>query len=130
MKKPTKEQDRKRWNDALDNANFPDEFSTIIKESLRSYSGDVTIFESAVGALFLGKIIGWRPLFIIHSPKTIKRYESILKIRFRDHLREVTDYSDQCKGYNFVVTLGDFWAGVRGSVSVEGRKDVGFEGLS
>jgi hypothetical protein len=125
MKKETKEQRRKRWNDFLDVTQFPDEFSGIIKDSLRDYSGDISIFESAVGALFLGICVGWRPLFIIHNQKTIKRYESILNVKFRDYMEPTTDLSDKSQGYNVVETLGDFWAGVRGSVPVEGRNVIG-----
>lgn len=126
----TREQRREKWNDAIKNTEFPDSYTEIIKTAFSNFQGDFNVLESAVGALFMGTFVGWRPLFIIHSPKTIKKYESILGIGFRDILPETTELSDRSKGYEFVKTLTNFWAAVRGSTSVEGRNQmVGLDGL-
>lgn len=122
MPKETKQQRRAKHDAALEAIEFPD-FSKKIKEAFTKYSGDFTVFESAIGALFLGVMIGWRPLFIIHSPKTIKRYEKILDLEFKQILPETVDFlSNRSQGYEVVVALDKFWPAVTGNVPVDGRK--------
>lgn len=130
MTKETKEQRKERWNNAIENVDFPDNYLETVKDAVRRFEGDFNVLESAVGALFLGAFIGWRPLFIIHSPKTIKKYEAILGVGFRDVLTETTPLSDRSKGYEVVMTLTNFWSAVRGQTKVENRGDwVGIDAL-
>jgi hypothetical protein len=122
MSKETKQQRLKKHEIALNSIEFPD-FSLKIKKAFTEYSGDFTVFESAIGALFLGVMIGWRPLLIIHSPKTIKRYEKILDVDFKKILPETIDsLSERSRGYQIVAALDKFWPAVTGNVPVDGRK--------
>jgi hypothetical protein len=122
MTPETKQQRRAKHEAALSTVKFPD-FSNNIKKAFTEYSGDFTVFESAIGALFLGVMIGWRPLLIIHSPKTIKRYEKILDIDFKKILPEtIESLSDRSRGYQIVAALDKFWPAVTGNVPVDGRK--------
>jgi hypothetical protein len=131
MTKKTTEDKRARWNAAIESVEFPDIYLDTVKTAVKNFEGDFNILESAVGALFLGTFIGWRPLFIIHAPKTIKKYESILGIGFRDFLPETTDLSDRSKGYAVVMTLSNFWSAVRGQTKVDHRGElVGIDALS
>jgi hypothetical protein len=120
---------RKRWETALKNVTFPDNTLDIVKKSLDNYSGDFTVLESAIGAYLLGIMIGWKPLVIVHSPKTIKRYEKILGISFKESMPMENDLSDRSNGYSFAIKLSNFWAATTGNASVEGRKvAVGLDG--
>jgi hypothetical protein len=119
----------KELSEALEKLAFPESFLRIISDAFKEYSGDVTIFESAVGALFVGKALGWGPLLIIHNPKTIKRYESILKVDFRQIMGKENALSEKSRGYEFVKNAGRFWDGVRGSMPVEERKTVGLDDI-
>lgn len=122
MPNETKQQRRAKHDAALEAIEFPD-FSKKIKKAFTNYSGDFTVFESAMGALLLGVMIGWRPLFIIHSPKTIKRYEKILNIEFKQILQETVDpLSSRSRGYQVVAAFDKFWPAATGNVPVEGRK--------
>jgi hypothetical protein len=122
MSKDTKQQRRAKHEAALKSIEFPD-FSLKIKKAFTEYSGDFAVFETAVGALFLGIMIGWRPLFIIHSPKTIKRYEKILDIEFQKILPETVDFlSERSRGYQIAAALDKFWPAVTGNIPVDGRK--------
>jgi hypothetical protein len=129
MPKELKEQRRRRWENALKSVDFPDDVNDIVKRAFDKYGGDYTVLESAVGALFLGFIIGWKPLVIIHSPRTIKRYEGILGVKFKDFMPESTDTSDRSKGYEVARMLDNFWHGVSGNASIENRKiAIGLDG--
>jgi hypothetical protein len=131
MSKPKepKEQKRKRLELALEDIDFPSNFSPIVKSAFHNYSGDFTVLESAIGAYFLGMLIGWRPLVIIHSPRTIKRYEKILSVKFMDVMEESTVFSNRSRGYEAAMLLSNFWSAVTGNASVEGRKtDLGLDG--
>jgi hypothetical protein len=129
MNKETLEQRRLRWKKTLENTKFPVGIDVVVKQAIQSHKGDYTILESAIGSLFLGFAIGWRPLVIIHSPRTIKRYEQILGVKFKEFLPEITDMSDRSKGYQMALRLDDFWRGVTGNETVENRKiDLGLDG--
>ncbi len=124
-----KEQQRLKWRQALENVKFPNDIGDVVKKAIQAHKGDYTILESAIGSLFLGFAIGWKPLVIIHSPRTIKRYEQILGVKFKEFLPETTGMSDRSKGYQMALRLDDFWRGVTGNASVESRKiDLGLDG--
>jgi hypothetical protein len=129
MTKETNEERRLRWKNGLDGVELPDDISSIIREAFRQYKGDLTVFESAVGSLYLGLFLGWRPLMIIHNPKTIKRYEKILKINFREVMSEASPLADRSYGYRAAKTLNNYWDVVRGTVPVPQRHEVGLDDL-
>jgi hypothetical protein len=122
MRKELKEQRRLRWESALRDTEFPETVDEIIKDAFDNYKGDLTVLESAIGAMFLGLIIGWKPIVIIHSPRTVKRYEQILSLNFKEFMPDETDMSDRSKGYQLAMLLDNFWQGVTGNATVENRK--------
>jgi hypothetical protein len=129
MTRETKEQRRRRWENALKNVEFPEDVDTVIKTAFDNYKGDLTVLESAIGAMFLGFMIGWKPIVIIHSPRTVKRYEQILGVKFKGFLPDKTDMSDRSKGYEVARMLDNFWHGVSGNAPVTDRKiAVGLDG--
>jgi hypothetical protein len=129
MPKETRERRVERWRKALKKAKVSGDFTEIVENSLLNYSGDFTVFETAVGAFFLGHYIGMRPLLVIHNNKTILKYESILGIKFRDYLPDTTKFSDKSIGYSIALRASDFWAAATGAQRIEGRKLVGIEEL-
>ncbi len=129
MPKLTTEERRARREARLSNIQFPADLGDIVKTAFATYTGDFTVLESAIGALFLGLIIGWRPLVIIHSPRTIKSYEKILDIKFKEFMPETTSLSKTSRGYMMALKLENFWHGVSGNASVTDRKiAIGLDG--
>jgi hypothetical protein len=129
MPKESKQQRRERFEAALEKLDFPNDSLSVVKMAFHNFSGDFTVLESAVGAYFLGMMVGWRPLLIIHSPRTIKRYEGILSIKFIDAMPDKTEFSERSRGYEAALLISNFWAGVSGNTSVENRKiDIGLDG--
>ncbi|CAA6606399.1 conserved hypothetical protein [Rhodospirillaceae bacterium LM-1] len=94
-----------------------DEFAQIIDGAFDRYKGNMDVVESAIGALAIGRRLGWRPLFIIHQRSTIRRYEKILGIKFRDKLPEVGVKADKSLAWKIAKTLSNYWKAVRGDIS-------------
>lgn len=74
-----------------------------------TFHGDLSDLYSAVGALNLGKVYGWRVLKIIINPITYRKYEKILCLSFKDVLSETTDYSYRSYGYKMAMEIGKYW---------------------
>ena len=93
-----------------------DELLRIVDTAIRSYQGDSTVLGSAIGALHIGLLIGWRPLRLIHSHRTFVRYEQILGLDFHEVLPEVGPLADKSLGWRIAKQAENFWDAVRGSV--------------
>jgi hypothetical protein len=90
-----------------------------IDKAYEAYSGDITLFERAVGTYFVGRRIGWKILYIIHDTKTLKRYEKILGITFREELEEFEDRSKKTRAYQALKFVTNFWKFVKGETDIE-----------
>ena len=93
-----------------------DELLQVIDKAINSYRGDVKVLESAIGALFVGCQIGWRPLRLIHSHKTFARYQRILGVDFFEVLPEVGPLADKSLGWRLAQQVENFWDAARGTV--------------
>lgn len=94
----------------------PDLQIQLINDSIMRFSGQLDILESAIGAYHCGRFYGWRVLFMLHRPKTIKIYEDVLGVYFRDILPEYSIKTHKANVYKILCHLDDFWGIVRGSV--------------
>ncbi|MFX4227168.1 MAG: hypothetical protein ACFHHU_04535 [Porticoccaceae bacterium] len=98
-----------------------DEQDKILLEQIRTFRGQGTTLESAIGALVVGQHMGWRVLRIIHSPTTYKKYEKILGLKFQDLCPETTNHSTRNSGFKIVEKLGAFWDVVMGRKKVDNK---------
>lgn len=98
------------------------ELTKIIEKASEQYSGDVTILESAIGALIIGRMYGWRVLRLVHGSSSYARYERILAIKFKDVCLERTELSKKSLALKVADAVGDFWAVARGTIA--GRSNV------
>lgn len=92
-----------------------EELLQIIDKAVAGYKGDVRVLESAIGALIVGHHFGWKPLFIINSQLTIRRYQKILGVQFREVLPDEGPLVHKSLGYAVVKQIGRFWDSVRGT---------------
>jgi hypothetical protein len=123
----TKVERKQRWKKSLDETEFPmEQMAEVIKNASRQYKGDLTVLESAIGLLFMCVMFGRRPMLIIHSASTIRKYEAILGARLTefDFIQETTGMSDRANGFALAMRAAKFWNVVRGQYPVEGRKDA------
>lgn len=92
-----------------------EEIQQVIDAAIKNYVGDSRVLESAIGALFVGLRIGWRPLHLIHRHKTMSRYQEILNVDFRKIMPEVGPMADKSNGWRLAKHLSNFWDAVRGT---------------
>ena len=57
--------------------------SDLFDRAAANFTGGADELESAIGMYVLGRHFGWRVLYIIHSKKTVAKYEQILDIEVR-----------------------------------------------
>ena len=121
MPKPkaeTKEVRRERLKTALEQTSFPcDDLRPIIINAIHNHSGSLEVLQSAIGCMFLCMYMGRRVMQIVHSLSTIRKYERILGITFKElpFISDVTENSTRSVGYNIALGAADFWDYVRGA---------------
>lgn len=96
----------------------------IVDSAMYNFEGDVDHLEAAIGMLFVGRQVGWRPLLLIHNKNTIRRNEQILGIEVRKFFPEDTPRSDKLAVYKAVKAIGNFWKAVSGEIKLGDRKKV------
>lgn len=70
--------------------------------------------ESALGMYMIGFHFGWKVLYVIHSKKTIRKYEEILGISVRDAFDEFGPDADRTNAYKITQAVSSFWKMVSG----------------
>ncbi len=79
------------------------------------FDGDSTQLETAIGAFIFGRHLGWKPLFLIHSKRTMNKYQEILGLDFRKELPEVGKLARKSVAWRSAETLSNFWKAVTGN---------------
>ncbi len=98
--------------------------NAIIEKAINDFKGDIPVLESAIGSLYVGRKYGWKVLYIIHDMRTLKKYEKLLNINFKDILEEVGPFAHKSKGFRIVSKLSNFWKAVKGETPIKDRKKV------
>jgi len=84
----------------------------------RVFKGQIPELTQAIGALYIGRLYGYRVLRIVTSAPTHARHERILGLKFNEVLPEITDLSHRSLGYSIAVKLDKFWDIIRGYYTV------------
>lgn len=93
-------------------------------KAITHFSGTLDELESALGMLKMGHHFGWRVLYLIHSKKTIRKYEEILDIKIRDLFPEEGPSSDRSVGLAFAKNASNFWKVVSGDIKIDNRREI------
>lgn len=96
----------------------------LVEDRAYEFSGNFDELESAMGMLFLGPLIGWKVLVLIHNKRTIRKYEEILGINIREAFPAEGPFYYKSVGYEVVQKLQKFWKGVSGEIPVENRREL------
>lgn len=104
-----------------------EQLHTIELGAFARFAGNTEELVSAIGFLHMGFQIGWKPLVIIHSKKTVRKYEQILDISIREIFPQETPSSDRIMGFKLAKKLSNFWKVVSGEIKVEGRREISSE---
>lgn len=105
----------------------PEEAQRLVRiadTATKHFEGDFGELESALGMFFVGRLVGWRVIVLIHNKRTIKKYEEILGIDIRKEFAEQGPFVEKSLGYRIVRQAKEFWKAVSGEVPVEGRRDL------
>lgn len=70
--------------------------------------------ESALGMYMIGFHFGWKVLYVIHSKRTIRKYEEILGISIRDIFDEFGPDADRTNAFKLIQGVSNFWKLVSG----------------
>lgn len=102
------------------------EYLDFVEKTVQNFNGLGDDLSAALGALSIGRLVGWRVLCLIHSESTIRRYEKVLGIRFKDELVEEGKYAQRSLGYRLVKKLGSYWQVVQGRQKLPRLEKVAF----
>lgn len=94
----------------------------IADRAIANFRGQGDELESALGMLLLGRRYGWRVIYLLHSKRTVSKYESILGIDVREFFPDVGPMTHRSIGYRVSEAIGNFWKAVSGEVKVQGRR--------
>jgi hypothetical protein len=97
------------------------ELDRIERATVINFRGQLDDLEKALGMLRLGHHVGWRVLVISHSKRTIRKYEKILGITFREFFPERGPSSDRSRGLSIADGLSNFWKAVSGEEQIPDR---------
>lgn len=90
----------------------------IEKRAVIHFSGQLDELESALGMLRMGHHMGWKVLYMIHSKKTIRKYEEILDIKIRDIFDAEGPSADRSVGLGIAKKFSNFWKVVSGEIPI------------
>ena len=92
--------------------------------AVAKFSGSLDELEKALGMLLIGHHFGWKVLLLVHSKRTIKKYEKILGIDIREYFPKEGPSSERSIGLSLAKQIGNFWQVVSGDIKVENRREV------
>ena len=87
----------------------------LIGKVTKSYRGSIHELERAIGVLFLGHEFGWKVLYLCHDKKTLRKYEELLGVDFREIFPERGPLARKSLGLALADKAGEFWRAVKGT---------------
>lgn len=100
------------------------QLQVIEENAIAGFTGLLDELESALGMLRMGHHFGWKVLYLIHSKKTIRKYEDILGIKIRDVFLETGPSSYRSVGLSLAMKASNFWKVVSGEDKIENLRKI------
>ena len=101
-----------------------EQIQSIEDNAIANFVGNFDELEAALGMLRIGHHVGWKVLYLVHSKKTIRKYEEILNIKVREIFEETGPSSGRSIGLAFAEKFSNFWKVVSGEIKIDNRKDI------
>jgi hypothetical protein len=98
--------------------------NAIVDKAIERFRGTLPELENAIGALYAGRRMGWKVLVLIHEKRTLRKYEQILGIEFREVLPDVGELAHKSVAWKAVQKLGNFWKAVKGEIKGVRTPDI------
>ena len=86
----------------------------LLDRTIRQGGFQIDQLESALGMYLVGFHFGWRVLYLIHSKRTIAKYEDILGIKISEVFPEYGPDADRTNAYLVIQSVSNFWKLVSG----------------
>ena len=87
---------------------------TLMDQAIRKGGFQIDELESALGMYRIGFHFGWKVLYLIHSKRTIKKYEGILGIKASEIFPEFGPDADRTNAHKLIQSVSSFWKMVSG----------------
>jgi hypothetical protein len=91
-------------------------------EAIVRFTGNFDELEGAIGMYMIGRHLGWKVLYLIHSKRTIRKYEEILDISVREVFPAEGPDADRSNAFRAVQAVSNFWKAVSGEVPIPDKK--------
>ena len=95
----------------------------LIDRTIENFRGDQEELERAIGMLMLGRVTGWRVVYLTHDRTDLLRYERLLGVRIERVLPELGPLSGKSAAWCALDGPGNFWRTI-------GREPAGIRTLS
>lgn len=87
---------------------------SVMDKAIRQTGMQLDELESALGMYMIGFHFGWRVLYVIHTKKTIRKYETLLGIKVNEVFDEVGPDADRTNAFKILNSVSNFWKLVSG----------------
>ncbi len=111
MKNTERDLIRKQESSKLMKEDLHPDTEEIIKEACGNFKGQMNTLESAIGALYIGQIYGWRVLRICHGSNTYNKYEKVFgeNFKFKDYCPDKGTLGRRNVGLALAEKINSFW---------------------
>lgn len=92
--------------------------------AVANFSGSLEELEKAIGMLMIGYHFGWKVLLLVHSKRTIRKYEKILEIDIKEFFPAEGKSARRSMGLDLAKQIGNFWQVVSGDIKVDNRRNI------
>ena len=96
-----------------------DHMVKLFDDAVDNFRGSIDELESAIGMYVMGRHVGWKVLYTVHSKRTVKKYEKILNISVRTEFPPEGPAAPRSIGYTIATTFSNFWKVVSGEEKVD-----------
>lgn len=86
----------------------------VLENAIRQNAYQIDEIESALGMYLIGFHYGWKVLHLVHSKRTIAKYERLLGIKVREAFDEFGADADRTNAYKIIQSATSFWKLVSG----------------
>lgn len=86
----------------------------VMDQAIETFTGGADQLEAALGMYMIGRHVGWKVLYLIHTKATVAKYEAILGIKVREEFEPETADSHRSVAFKAAMALSNFWKVVSG----------------
>ncbi len=95
----------------------------LMDHAIEKFTGGADQLEAALGMYMIGRHVGWKVLYLIHTKATVAKYEAILGIKVREEFEPETIDSQRSMGFRAASALSNFWKIVSGDEKLDLDRD-------